>query len=306
VTAETDCNLGGWKKTDQGSGVLTGQANSQCGNTGPNTPPACEGIVTALNDFGYTAADHKHSVTTTFSDASWSVANQQCNYAGAQLVTLSVTSQGCTDEFCCGGTVLTECQEAQGDFNQTTCECNFATPIVLDVKGDGFQLTDFAHGVLFDLTSSGILRQMSWTAVGSDDAFLVLDRNNNGLIDGGAELFGNYTPTPGGPTLNGFMALATFDSNGDGQINADDSTFAKLQLWTDRNHDGQSDSSELVRLVATDITSISVDYRESRRKDNYGNLFRFRAPVAGLESHFAYDVSFLLSDSAAPMSRSRR
>jgi hypothetical protein len=171
------------------------------------------------------------------------------------------------------------------------------------MNGDGFQLTAFAEGVQFDLTSTGFVRQMAWTAVGSDDAFLVLDRNANGLVDGGAELFGNHTPVPGGRKLNGFEVLAVFDEDVDQAITPRDEIYLQLQLWTDRNHNGISEPSELMRLVDSGITSISVDYRESKRKDRFGNLFRYRARVTGGRAPFAYDVNFSLTDASLPMSR---
>jgi hypothetical protein len=199
--------------------------------------------------------------------------------------------------------VASECSGLQGDFIPAQCECNFATPILLDMDGDGFELTAFADGVQFELTSTGLPRQMSWTAAGSDDAFLVLDRNGNGLVDGGTELFGNYTPVPLGRTLNGFEALAVFDEDGDRTITARDSVYARLQLWTDRNHNGVSEPSELIRLADSGVTAISVDYRQARRKDRFGNLFRYRGRVTGAGGPFAYDVSFSLTDTSQPMTR---
>jgi hypothetical protein len=158
-----------------------------------------------------------------------------------------LSTEECSDDFCCGSShILTECQQAQGDFNWSTCSCNFSTPIIIDVNGDGFRLTSFSEGVKFDVASCGMLRQTAWTARGSDDAFLVLDRNANGIVDGGKEWFGNHTDQPDlKKPRNGFEALRLLDTNGDGKVGLGDPQFAELQLWTDRNHNGRSDADEL-------------------------------------------------------------
>jgi len=131
-------------------------------------------------------------------------------------------------------------------------------PLVLDLDGDGIETTPADGSVLFDHNANGQKTATGWIA--PDDGLLVLDRNDNGTIDDGRELFGDNTLKSNGElATNGFDALADLDSNQDGLIDINDTEFANLRIWQDLNQDGINQTGELKTLTQLNIQSITTD-----------------------------------------------
>ncbi|OBX87874.1 hypothetical protein A7456_07465 [Moraxella nonliquefaciens] len=143
-------------------------------------------------------------------------------------------------------------------------EYHIYDPLTLDLNGNGIIDvigTDGYKGALFDHNGDGIATATSWVL--GADGLLVLDRNGDGVINSGRELFGDSTLLSNGSTAHhGYEALAEFDGNGDGVINADDEIFSRLKVWQDKNGDGISTQDEMMGLDKLGIDNLSLTYRD--------------------------------------------
>ncbi|QOZ75368.1 hypothetical protein XH83_07890 [Bradyrhizobium sp. CCBAU 53351] len=144
----------------------------------------------------------------------------------------------------------------------------FKDPIVLDLDGNGIQLTSIEDSsVHFDFAGDGFAELTGW--VSPNDGILAIDKNGNGLIDNGLELFGSSAQ-------DGFSVLETLDTNGDGKIDAQDADFGKLRVWRDLNQNGVTDAGELQTLAEAGIVSISL-VRDKLTGSNSGHNLGYQA-----------------------------
>ena len=126
------------------------------------------------------------------------------------------------------------------------------SPIVIDLGNDGINSHALNYTINFDLDNNGFKEATGW--VSGDDALLAIDKNNNGKIDNGSELFGNKSISDSAFSYtnsslnNGFETLKSYDTNNDDIIDSQDAEFDKLLLWQDKNSNGISETDELIKL----------------------------------------------------------
>jgi hypothetical protein len=140
-----------------------------------------------------------------------------------------------------------------------------ASPIVLDMNGDGIRTTAYATGsVMFDIDGDGDLDRTAW--ISSGDAFLAIDRNGNGVVDGVGELFGGMVRG------QGYAKLSEFDDNGDGVITVDDAGYQLLSVWQDANSNGTTEDGELKAVSTTGVSKLYLSYVSQDLYDVNNNL----------------------------------
>ena len=147
-------------------------------------------------------------------------------------------------------------------------------PLMLDLNGDGLATTNLDQSdVYFDLDSNGFAERTAW--IDANDGLLVLDRNGDGKITNGQELFGDQTLLSNGTrATSGFEALREFDDNKDGKIDASDIVYLKLKVWQDLNRDGVSQAEEMKSLADVGIKAINLSSTVTGAADAMGNIQR--------------------------------
>jgi hypothetical protein len=176
------------------------------------------------------------------------------------------------------------------------------SPIVIDTRRDGIELGPAGRGVSFDVNADGFPDLVQWVRPGGDEAFLTLDRNRNGIVDDGSELFGVGTPLlAGGTAPTGFVALAQYDQpllggNDDGLISRADAIWQELGMWVDSNADGIATLGEMRRPESFGLTSFATIPKVRRYTDPAGNSLPYWAwASAGRRARaLMVDVFFLL------------
>lgn len=173
-----------------------------------------------------------------------------------------------------------------------------ATPLVLDLNGDGVQTTSITEGTQFDLLAIGAKQNLGW--VSQQDGLLAIDLNGDGQINSGAELFGDRTVlADGSRAVDGWAALRGMDSNHDGKVDAQDAQFNQLRVWVDADSDGVTDAGELRSLADQGIASIDLaaDGRSVQQNGNVVQAFSTYTTTDGV-THEVADVGFAVSQPA--------
>lgn len=174
---------------------------------------------------------------------------------------------------------------------------HLGTPIVLDMDGDGVKTMSISSGVKFDLFAAGKDSSTGWVDKG--DGLLALDRNGDGVINDGSELFGSSTKlATGKKAQDGYAALRDLDANKDGVIDANDAAFKDLRVWIDGNSDGVSQAGEVKSMQDVGIAKISTEANKSFAKDN-GNWVGLTSSYETVDgkTHAAADVWFVADKS---------
>ena len=155
---------------------------------------------------------------------------------------------------------------------------NYHTPLAIELYGEELLTTSVEDGVSFDMDGDGMAEQTAWLKKGS--GFLVWDKNGDGMVNDGTEMFGEATVMSDGKRAeNGVEASKDLDSDNNNIINQYDELWGELRIWHDENSNGKTEEGELSLLSDWDIQSISLDFAEINLKDEADNKILFESEV---------------------------
>ena len=339
VRSVVSCSDSSWKIGNGAWASFPINGRAQCGAAAEGTSPICQPTYTVAIYWGISGSN----VVFKQSAEDASVSGVGCSWASPETLSYNIATQGCCatacqDEVACeneagriyDGNDDCRCKEFSSQCDQPEscihpgpncdvetwydpdCGCCKAdgSPIIIDLSNSSLRFVSEFEGILFDIFDNGRPVRVSWPSNDETAAYwLALDRDGNGRIDDGGELFGNATRLASGTKApHGYAALAEFDSNRDGLIDGSDPVYDRLVLWRRPLPAGAVQLADEIRPLRGSVTAISLDIQELPRRDRWGNTFRYRSRVtlASGESRWSYDV-FLqherTSASEAPPSR---
>lgn len=184
----------------------------------------------------------------------------------------------------------------------------YVDPLLLDLTGDGVQMTSIVEGTVFDIDNSGFLKRTGWMGAGT--GILVVD-DGSGVISHGGQLVSEYLGGRSGENglpgearfKDAFEALASLDSNGDGKVTSTDAQWQYLRVWSDANRDGKNDPTELRGMDELAIEHFDVAATIGEQAHPSGNTVKASGSftMAG-QARQALAVNFL-SDSVSHLIR---
>jgi hypothetical protein len=292
-----DCGMSGIPTISQGTGgdldytvyIVDLSSGPACGVTDPNTRE-----ITIARRYTYNGRQYDCNLNTVLAHEIGHIFGLADSGCGGYLMSQVNLGQADTRSLQAG-----ECTRANQNVTTTTeqeaidreaIRCSTTeggngtgcgSPLILDMNHDGINTTPLEWPVIFDFEGDGRRVETSWTDPSTEEAFLALDLNGNGVVDSGRELFGNSTLLPSGEAARqGFEALAVYDDSRfggdeDGRITPRDRIWPLLWLWTDRDHDGISDSGELRPLRSSRVHALHLGFLQTRVFDGNVNWHRF-------------------------------
>lgn len=202
------------------------------GNSYAQTSDETPGILTMTN----AASPSRWTVKTTYSS---SFTEKECTTFSS---TGSVkTADGRELSFNLDMSMSREYMEKHSISYVTDYSAILTDPLVINLKDNPVSVSDLSF--LFDIDGDG--KDETIARMNSDSGFLALDKNGDGIINDGNELFGTKTG-------NGFKELSEYDSDGNGWIDESDEVYEKLKVWiTDENG-----NDKLISLKDADVGAI--------------------------------------------------